>query len=190
MSLALVAVAAIAASSAGLQSESDPFSLTDARNLEISGEHPRVVVLIRSGEGETRRGVAIAASVRMERSPDASTITPIWAATRTEWTAEGVASSKEITQSECPALIGGLATLGSLRRLSPALPFEPSEIARRAVPYPDIRLHQSFTIWTRSSADGDAVPDSDVEYNAVGGPVAEIAEGFLQQIESCWPVRW
>lgn len=188
MSIALD-LALITALAVGPQADGGAYSLSSAKNLKIAGERPTVIVIAEAGEGETRRGAAIAASVRMERSFDGETITPVWSALRVNWTADGVASSNAINQGDCPGLSSGLIALGALGRIGPALPVEPRPVATGAVPPPDIRLHQSFTIWSRSAVGGEGVPDSEVEYSAVGGPVAEIAEAFLRQTASCWADR-
>lgn len=169
--------------------EGGAYSLSSARNLKIAGERPTVIVIAEAGDGETRRGTAIAASVRMEVSSDGTTITPVWSAMRVNWTGDRVASSNVISQTDCPGLSSGLVALGSLGTIRPALPVEPRPVAAGTVPPPDIRLHQSFTIWSRSAAGREDIPDSAVEYSAVGGPITEIAEAFIRQTTSCWADR-
>lgn len=162
------------------------FSMEDARNLEVAGERPRVVVLSRSGSPRFEKVVLIAASVRMEPSSDGALMLPSWSAARVEWTANDPTYSQTITQQDCPALTEALTSLRSLSGIVPDLPVAGFQRDVGPVPPPDIRLHQSFTIWIQSAGRQSSFADAGIQYESVGGFVAVVAEDFAGKLASCW----
>lgn len=185
----MISLAAIAAVSI-VQGNEDAERLSTAavRNLVVAGERPRVVILARSGTGVHERDTALAASVTMNVSADGLMITPFWSAVRVTWSSASVETSKVISQDSCPALLEVIGSLRHVDSISPSLPLEPRS-KESAPAIPDMRLHRSFTVWTAASQTGEGFADAQAEYSAVGGPLAQIVDAAVVQLEPCWEIH-
>ena len=185
--MSMIALAMLAAINVvAPQNGPNVFSTENARNLQIAGERPRLVVISRSGSPGFERGIAVAASLSIQRSADGLTLTPSWSAVSVDWTGELLKSSKVVNQLDCPILTEAISSLERLSEVDPNLPTATYQRPEGAIPPPDFRLHESYTVWMRSSGRGGLVPDSSIEYEAIGGPVAVLARDFVERLTPCW----
>lgn len=159
-----------------------PLTIEQALNIQIEGQRPQLVVMVKSGEGDYETRVAAVAAPRYVPHAD-SRPTPVWSVRLVRWTRGNQWISESLSQSSCPALMGLLETFATSWDVDLEVPTE-ALASRQEVPAPPAKpLHQSFQIWGQGrDPSGESVI---LNVEGLAGETYAILSARLSDLEDC-----